>query len=124
IIPPGGGKPVPYRRCTSYIDVLDDKYNLDMWKQRMVALGLASRADLLLSVQAHRDDKRQLNKVCGEAREAALSSAAATTGTALHTLTEVLDGGGTLPDLPAGPAASLAAYRAAVEPLTMRSMEQ
>lgn len=124
VVPPGGGKPVAYTRCTTYIDCIDDKFALDQWKQRMVALGLASRTDLLVSVQAHRDDKKQLNKICDAAREAAAATAAATTGTALHALTEIIDGGGELPALPAGAAASLEKYREATAQLAMKAMEQ
>lgn len=124
IIPPGGGKPIAYRRCTTYIDVIEDRYNLQLWMQRMVALGLASRPDLLLAVQAHREDKKQLNRIVEDAREAAAATAAATTGTALHALTEVIDAGDPLPPLPAGPAASLEAYREAMKPLGIKAMEQ
>lgn len=124
VVPPNGGKPTAYTRCTTFIDCIEDKFNLDLWKQRMVALGLAGRTDLLLAVQAHREDKKQLNRICDDAREAAAATAAATTGTALHALTEVIDSGGTLPALPAGASASLEAYREATKPLTMLEMEK
>lgn len=123
--PPGGGKPVAYTRCTTYIDVLEDRYNLQKWMQRMVALGLASRPDLLLSVSAHREDKRQLDKICEDAREAAAASAAATTGTALHALTELVDRGQELPaGLPANVLASLDAYTEATKDLKATHIEQ
>ena len=28
VVPPGGGNPVPYTRCTTFIDPLEDQYNL------------------------------------------------------------------------------------------------
>ena len=124
VVPPDGGKPVAYTRCTTFIDCLDDRFALEQWKQRMVALGLAGRTDLLLAVQAHRDDKKQLNKICDDAREAAAATAAATTGTALHALTEIVDGGGELPALPPGATASLERYREATEALKVVAMEQ
>jgi hypothetical protein len=125
ITPPGGGKPVAMTRCTTYIDVIEDKYNLQKWMQRMVALGLGSRPDLLLSVNAHREDKRALDRLCDDAREAAGASAAATTGTALHSLTELIDRGDPLPaGLPANMLASLEAYRAATAGLTTTHIEQ
>lgn len=124
VVPPNGGKALAYTRCTTYIDVLDDKFNLNQWSQRMVALGLASRPDLLLSVSAHRDDKKALNKICEDAREAAAASAAATTGTALHALTEVLDRGQTMPVIPATATASLDAYAAATADLKATHIEQ
>ena len=125
VVPPGGGKPVAYTRCTTYIDVLDDKFNLQKWMQRMVALGLASRPDLLLSVSAHREDKRELDRICESAREAAAASAAATTGTALHALTELIDRGQELPaGLPPNVLASLDAYKAATADLKATHIEQ
>ncbi len=124
VVPPTGGKEVTYTRCTTYIDVLEDKYTLQKWSQRMVALGLASRPDLLLSVSAHRDDKRELDRICDTAREAAAASAAATTGTALHALTELIDRGQDLPVLPEASVADLAAYREATKDLKATHIEQ
>lgn len=124
VVPPNGGKAVAYTRCTTYIDVLEDKYNLQKWMQRMVALGLASRPDLLLSVAAHKDDKTQLDRICTDAREAASASAAATTGTALHALTELIDRGQELPPLPDQVQADLESYRAATVDLKATHIEQ
>jgi len=125
VVPPNGGKPVAYRRATTYIKVIEDTYNLGQWMQRMVALGLASRPDLLLSVSAHRDDKKALNKIVDDAREAAAASAAATTGTALHALTELIDRGQDLPaGLPDTAKASLEAYRVATAPLKAKHIER
>jgi hypothetical protein len=124
IVPKGGGKAKPYRRCTTYVGVLEDLYNLQRWEKRMVALGLADRADLLLGVAAHRDDKRRLDDICDKAKEAAKASASATTGTALHALTDVVDEGGKLPALPPGPAASIAAFQKATAPLKVVAIEQ
>jgi hypothetical protein len=124
VVPPGGGKPVAYTRCTTYIDVLEYKFNLQKWMQRMVALGLASRPDLLLSVSAHREDKKQLDRICEDAREAAAASAAATTGTALHALTELVDRGQELPVLPEASLADLKAYKDATADLKATHIEQ
>lgn len=93
IVPPGGGKPVAYTRATTMAGTLDDTWALEKWKMRMTALGLAERKDLQLAVVAHRDDKTKLSDLCDQAVEAAKASAAATTGTALHALTEQLDRG-------------------------------
>lgn len=123
VIPPAGGKPTAYTRCTTYVGVLEDTYNLQRWMQRQVALGLAKRPDLLLSVSAHPDDKRELDRICEAAREASASSAAATTGTALHALTELVDRGQELPPLPPGPKASLEAYVEATRELTAVHIE-
>lgn len=91
--PPGGGKLVPYRRCTTFIDVLDNRWALEQWKQRQVADGLARRPDLVLKAASANGDKNLLNQVCETAAEAAGSSAASTTGTAVHKLTEQVDRG-------------------------------
>ena len=125
VTPAGGGKQIAYTRCTTFIDVLEDKYNLQKWMQRMVALGLASRPDLVLSVNAHRDDKAHLDRVCEDAREAAGASNAATDGTSLHALTEIIDRGGNLPDgLPDNIKASLNAYAEATKDLRCVHIEQ
>lgn len=125
VTPPGGGKPVAYTRATTFIDVIEDRFNLQQWEKRMVATGLATRPDLLLSVSAHLSDKKQLNRICDDAKEAAAASASATTGTALHALTEIVDRGEQLPvGLPAAAVASLEAYRAATAGLKYRWIEQ
>lgn len=111
VIPPDSGKPVAYTRCTTYVGCLEDTYALTQWKMRQVALGLSMRKDLLLSVAAHKDDKDALNKACADAMEAAQSSAAATTGTALHSLTEQFDRGTlNMSDVPSDYVADIAAY--------------
>lgn len=124
ITPPQGGKRRAYTRCTTFVDVLDDKYNLQQWQQRMVAIGLADRPDLLLSVSAHRGDKKELNRITADAREAAAAGAAATTGTALHKLIEILDRGDPMPLVPAAYQADIEAYRAATECLESVLIEQ
>lgn len=113
-----------YTRCTTFVDCLDDKYNLQKWQQRMVALGLADRPDLLLAVSAHRDDKRELDQITGKALEAAQAGAAATTGTALHALTEKIDRGEELPVIPEAYRADLEAYRKATIELETLLIEQ
>lgn len=124
IIPEGVSKPIPYRRCTRYVGVLEDLYMLQQWEKRMVALGLVERSDLRLSISAHSDDKGRLNRLCDQAKEHAKGSAAATTGTALHTLTDIVDSGGKLPHLDPGPAASIEAFRAATAPLKVIDIER
>jgi hypothetical protein len=124
VVPPGGGKAVAYTRCTTYVGCIEDTYNLSKWQMRMTALGLASRPDLMLSVQAHRDDKERLNQICDDAKEAAAASAAATTGTALHALTELIDRGEDLPVLPPEALADLEAYREATAALKPVFIEQ
>ena len=125
IIPPDGGKPVAYTRCTTFVDVLEDKHNLTMWEKRMVALGLASRKDLLLAVAATRpDEKKKLNALVDQAKEAAKGSAGATIGTALHALTERIDRGEEIGPLPDEYAKDMEAYRRATADLEPVEIEQ
>lgn len=130
VIPPGGGKPVAYTRATTFVDCIEDKYNLQRWQQRMVARGLSLRSDYLLRVVSigdpgdDRAKKSQLDKLCENAIEVAKGSAGATTGTALHALTELIDRGEELPPLPAGAAASLERYREATADLTALHIER
>lgn len=122
--PPNGGKPVPYTRCTTYVGVIEDTYNLSRWQQRMVALGLAERRDLALAVAAHRDDKAALNRICEDAQEAAKAHASATTGTALHSLTERVDRGLDLGTVPEEYVPDIEAYQRATVALTPLAIEQ
>lgn len=123
VVPPDGGKAVPYTRVTTFIDVLEEKRALNQWMQRMVAIGLTERPDLLIAASAHRDDKAEMNRLCEEAIEAAKGRAAATTGTALHTLTEQVDRGQKLPPLPGDAQRDVDAYRQATAGMRMLAIE-
>lgn len=124
VIPPGGGKPTAYTRCTTYVDCLEDKFNLSKWQQRMVAIGITERTDLRLAVAAHRDDKKHLDEICEQALEAAQATAGATTGTALHAFTEQHDRGQLdLRRVPADFRADLDAYIDAVRGFGMVDIE-
>lgn len=124
VTPPDGGKPQAYTRCTTFVDVLEDKYNLQRWQLRQCAIGLADRPDLLLSVSAHRDDKHALNQVCDKAMEAAQASARSTTGTALHALCERVDRGQSLGIVPASARADVEAYLVATRGMEHVYIEQ
>lgn len=113
VVPPDGGKARAYTRCTTFVDCLEDKYHLELWKLRMCAIGLADRPDLLLAVSAHRDDKKELNSITERAREAAESSAASTTGTAVHLLCERVDRGRKLGVVPESARLDVEAYQRA-----------
>lgn len=124
VVPPGGGKPVAYTRCTTFVGALEDTYNLARWQMRMVAVGLVDRPDLHLAAAAHRDDKDRLNEVCEQAVEAAKGHAAATTGTALHALTEQVDRGQPPTTVPDAYRADIDAYVAATAGLEVVAVEQ
>jgi len=91
---PDTGKERAWTRATTLASTLADTYGLTKWQMRMVAKGLGMRPDLLaLAAAAHVDDKSTLDKVAGDAKEAAGSSAGANAGTALHAFTEAVDRG-------------------------------
>lgn len=96
IIPPEGGKPVPYARASSFAKCLEDDYHLIKWQQRQVAIGITRSEHLRLLVEAHEHDKREMDSIVEEAKKLAGSSTASERGTALHTFTERLDRGAPL----------------------------
>ena len=122
IIPPSGGPAVPYRRCTTFIDVLADRSALERWKQRQTAIGLSRRNDLLLRIATAGKDNKTLDKVCEWALQAAGSDASANIGTAIHTLTEQIDRGET-PEIPEAWAKDVKAYLQATRDLKMMGIE-
>lgn len=128
IAPPDGSKPVAYTRATTLAGTLDDLYGLMGWKQRMTAVGLAARNDLLLAVKAVDDPdrhKKQLDGIVEQATEAAAASAGATMGTAMHSLTEQYDLTGEIPSgLPETAQRSLYAYATAVDHIKFTHVEQ
>ena len=125
IIPPGGGKPIPYNRASSFGDVLDDKSNLEKYLRRKVMRGLALRPDLLLAAATTPDEEKgALNRIADDAIEAAGGSEKATVGTSLHRLTELLDSGADLPPYPAQYDADIAAYQKATAPFEHVAIER
>lgn len=122
ILPPGGSKLVPYRRWTKFIDVLDDRYNLEKWMQRQVADGLARRNDLLMKAASANGGKELLDEVCEAASEAAGSSAASTIGSAVHKITEQIDRGEDPVILP-NAQADVDAYREETKRLEVKHIE-
>ena len=111
---PDAGKKVPHTRATTIAGAIDDKSGLMLWKQRLTALGLTQRRDLLTAIAAaDPDDKKTINRLVEEAAEAAGSTAAATTGTALHAFTERIDTGQPVGNVPEEYRADLDAYQAA-----------
>lgn len=124
IIPVRGKKRIPYRRTTTFVGCLDDMNGLMAWKCRQVAYGMGQRKDLVLAAAAaDPGDKKLLGEISEKATEAAMSSAGATIGTALHSLTERIDRGQTLGAVPAEHQADLDAYRKATEHIEFSAIE-
>jgi hypothetical protein len=111
LLPTGpDGKDVPYTRVTTFAASVDDRWNLEQWKQRMVATGLVNRPDLFAQAAANLAEKQKLNRICEEAVEAAKGSAGANLGSALHSFTEQIDLG-MQPVIPEPWDADIAAYQ-------------
>ena len=89
VLAPGGAKPTGYTRATTVAKTLDDESNLKTWAQRMTALGLAGRPDLVALVAAtDPEDKKTLNNICERAAEAGGATVRRDLGTALHKMIE------------------------------------
>ena len=84
------------KRCKSpsaIAKVPDDSSALDFWRRRQTAIGLALQPHLLTAVAANADDKKALDVICEEAMTAAGASSGRDYGTAVHKITDLLDGG-------------------------------
>ncbi|MGV7794869.1 PD-(D/E)XK nuclease family protein [Mycobacterium kansasii] len=124
ILPGSRTKRVPYRRVTTFVGCLEDTYNLMAWKNRHVVYGMGQRKDLVLAAAAaDPDDKRKLNEIAEKATEHAMASASATTGTALHALTERVDRGQPLGYVPTEYQADIDAYQKATESIEWLGIE-
>jgi hypothetical protein len=90
-----------WTRATTHAKTVADQFGLTKWQLRMVAQGLVARPDYYAGVAAANGDKRKLDRICEEAKEAAAASSRANIGTALHAFTERYDAGDPLevPDM-------------------------
>src|SRR5690606_38214461 len=95
---------------------------LERWKQRQVAAGMGLRNDLVVKAASANGDRGILEEVVDAAMEAAGSSAAATTGTAVHRLAEHIDAGIDVP-VPEPHRADIDAYRQATSGMSMVDVE-
>jgi hypothetical protein len=125
ILPRDGGKPVAYARASSFGDVLEDKTNLEKWKLRKVAKGVANNPHISLAVSAEpEENKSALNKLTEMALDAAGGNRASMTGTSLHQLTEMMDRGERIEFVPPAYQADLAAYEKATAGFEMVHIER
>lgn len=114
------GRPIidglTYTRVSTLAKVLDDTRALMDWNARITAMGLARSEDLIAAVATtDPDDKKTLNRIVGQAKERAQSTAKATIGTAVHAATEILDRGGDLNGLPDKVKLDAHAYRDTID---------
>jgi hypothetical protein len=124
IVPLKGKEKVPYSRATTIANSLDDASALVAWKMRMTAIGLTARPDLLVAITEAGDDKGLINAYIEEAMDTAGASKAANIGTALHALTERLDLGQELGEVPAQWLPDIKAYEEATKMLKHIFIEQ
>jgi hypothetical protein len=117
------GKPYFAQRATTFAGMLDDTHGLTDWKCRQAVLGIVDRQDLRIAAAAHRDAKKELKSIVAAAQEAAGSSAAATMGTALHRLTELIDTGKPTGQIPDELAKDVESYREATAGMRMLQVE-
>lgn len=94
IVDPATGKERAWTRVTTFANALEDMYTLGEWEKRMVAKGIATRADLYaLAAATSVDNKKKMDQICKDAKEAARASSGSNLGTALHGFTEQVDRG-------------------------------
>lgn len=120
VVPPGkpaGAKRVGYTRASTLGSALEDTFGLTAWKLRMCAIGVATRPELVLSVNAAAKGdidsfsvKQKLNGFTEQAMEAAQASAKAHVGTALHAYAEQYDLGNDVGYIPTEYERDLQAY--------------
>lgn len=81
-----------YARPSKVAKAFDDDYALNLWKQRMVALGVAQSPDLIgLACTATEADKDVLNDVATRAMDRARAGHGRDIGTSVHKVSEALD---------------------------------
>lgn len=130
ITPDGGGKPVAYTRCTTYVAAFEDGFGIAAWKRRLAVTGLVQNRHLIEAAERCLDQPRALDGVCEDAFIAAGGEHKANVGTAIHELTERIDRGelvtGPYPSVLDGYAvdAMLDAYRAATADLKCVAIEE
>jgi hypothetical protein len=112
------GKPAPHQRPSSIASKIADTYALTLWKQRMTAIGVASRPDLVALAHAldpdDAGDKKQLDEVVKTAMEVAGSQRGANLGTAIHAYCRQVNAG-TDPQVMDIHKPTIDAYRALLE---------
>lgn len=94
VVPPTGGKPIPYTRTTTFVSAIEDTYKLGLWQQRHVARGVAFHRDLVeLISKTDAEDRDEMDRLVTMARERSGAGDAARLGTYLHAVSEAADRG-------------------------------
>lgn len=116
---PQTGEARSWTRATTWASTVADTFGLAKWGERMTAVGLARRQDLLTSVAAvidpeSTDGKRKIDKLVEAAKEHAGASIRANLGTALHEFAEAIDTGREVGPIPPPFDRDIDAYRKAM----------
>ena len=87
------GKKRRWVRVSTISRTIANEYLLNLWKQRMVAKGMALRPDLVARMCSleNAEDRDDMNEIAAAAMEAAKASEGANNGTALHDFTKLFD---------------------------------
>lgn len=111
---PVTGKVRSWQRATTLVGMCENTFNVDAWQKRCLLHGLTHRPDLLESAYGLdvKVDSKRLNEIAGKAMDAGGSNVASNLGTAFHTATETVDGGGSLNEISPRFKAGVQAYQA------------
>lgn len=82
-------KPIGYQRATTLKAMIEDTANLTGWACRMTLIGAAARQDIIASALAAGDDRKTLNALVEQAKEAGGATVRRDLGTAVHKFLEL-----------------------------------
>ena len=119
---------MPYTRCTTFVDCIEDKSTLAGWGKRMVLVG-AARAPQLTAQAGNLDPqdpvgKKALSRITEQLVQLAGANDRRDKGTRLHGLSEYVDRGEPLPACTPSELADMAAYKSATVALDVVHIER
>jgi hypothetical protein len=90
---PDTGKEQAWTRATTFAKSISDTYALSQWGLRMALLGATQRPDIVRRAHGKhvKADKKLLDELTAELKDAAGAKVAANDGTAMHSFTELAD---------------------------------
>ena len=95
-----GRKETLFSRCTSFVGVLEERSQLERWKQRTILIGFNREPDLLFDIgSVDPDDRDALHALIDKAFEVGDGHVRAQKGTDLHSLSVYVDNGWRLPEM-------------------------
>lgn len=127
---PVTGKKSSQTRASGYGKTLGDSYMLNQWHLRMTATGFVLRPDLLeefrktlVNFQGTFKEKRNQNRICRLAAEAAGAEKGANLGTFIHNLTEEVDAG-RFPTIPEHVSKGVTSYQDVMQAFNFRAVSR